>query len=142
MVKIIDNLFDRSRVTQRARHLRSGTEVYSIERRNGVITLFHYGTKTLEVEHGEIRHLYGISRSDVDSINTLLHNLKIYSFGVGFKPVNGGFYAWIKEPRKEVFLNNYDTSGFFAKDIQRHLTEENTAGQALFKNYSEPMPAL
>lgn len=141
-VKLIENLFDRSNVVQKANHFRSGREVYSIERRNGVITLLHYGTKTLEIEHGKIRHIYGLSRSDVDSINTLLDNLNIDSFRVGFKPVNGGFYAWIPSLKKELFLNHYENYNDFARGLQSHLDQNRSQVKLGIIAQNQPMPVL
>lgn len=141
-VKTIEKLYDRACLIRRASLSRSGNEVYKITKMDGATTLLHYGTKTLEVEYGEIRHLYGLSRSDVDSINTLLHNLNIHSFHVGFKPVNGGFYAWIPSLRKEIFLDDYDTRGSFARDIQANLDQSSPEIKPAVKIHSQPMPVL
>lgn len=58
------------------------------------VRLYHYETLMAEVElwsHGaELRHVYGESRSDADSVNTFLAE-----FGIAerytFKPASGGF---------------------------------------------------
>lgn len=141
-VKLIEKLFILASRRERASYSRLGREIYLVEKGNGKTTLFHYDTKTVEVENGEICHLYGIGRSDVDSINTLLSNLGINSVRVGFKPVNGGFYAWIPSLRKELFLNDYDCPVDFAKGIQSHLAQDNALSRMEINNYSNPMPVL
>lgn len=141
-VKMIEQLYDKSCLIINATLFRSGNEVYKITNRDGTTKMLHYGTKTLEVASGEIYHLYGISRSDVDSINTLLYKLGINTVRVGFKPVNGGFYAWIPALKKELFLDNYDTRREFARDVQSHLSQGEALSKFLLKKEQNPMPVL
>ena len=74
-------------------------EVYRVEYIKGdyhdaIINLYHYETLTAEIllDGGVTRlgYVYGESRSDADSINTLLAYLNIEN-RYTFRPVNGGF---------------------------------------------------
>lgn len=85
-VGLIKNMYDKIKdkkiegaTEYTVRHNRRGEEVYRMEfhRDNYQITLYHYGTKTLQLElspHYEpvITDFYGESKSDADSMNTLL----------------------------------------------------------------------
>lgn len=93
MIKTIITLEERAEHNGSARLSRNGIEVYSILNNGESLELYHYGTLTLEIDlmNRVICYIYGESRSDCDSINTLL---KLYGFDckTGYKPVNGGFY--------------------------------------------------
>lgn len=93
MIKTIITLEERAERNGCARLHRNGTEVYSIVNNGKSLELYHYETLTLDIDltNRVIRYIYGESRSDCDSINTLL---KLYGFNckTGYKPVNGGFY--------------------------------------------------
>lgn len=73
-------------------------EVYRVEYIKGglagdTVNLHHYETHTAEVwlaDTPQVLHVYGESRSDADSINTLLHELGAKE-RYTFRPVNGGF---------------------------------------------------
>lgn len=141
-IKMIAELYDSACRNGMGYRTRSGTVLYSVRKNDSSVTMVHYGTTTLEVKDGEIHQLYGISRSDVDSINTLLDKLGINTFHVGFKPVNGGFYAYINSLRKELFVDKYETRLEFAREVQSHLSQAKAISNLVFKDYSNPMPVL
>lgn len=141
-VKIIEELYDTACRNGMGYRTRSGTVLYSVRKNDSSVIMVHYGTTTLEIKYGEIHQLYGISRSDVDSINTLLLKLGINTFHVGFKPVNGGFYAYINSLRKELFVDNYETRRDFARDVQSHLSQGEALSKFLLKKEQNPMPVL
>lgn len=141
-VKMIEELYETACAKEMAYRTRLGRVVYSVTKNNESIKMIHYGTTTLEIKDGEIYQLYGISRSDVDSINTLLNKLGINTLHVGFKPVNGGFYAYINSLRRELFFDTYNTSLEFARDIQSHLSQGEAFKKSLVKKDKSPMPVL
>lgn len=74
-------------------------EVYRVEYTKttnyNLVDLYHFGTKTLSLALGfgddkHITHVYGESRTDADSINTVLHR-EGFTERYTYKPVNGGF---------------------------------------------------
>lgn len=141
-IKMIAELYDSACRNGMGYRTRSGAILYTVRKNDSSVTMIHYGTTTLEVKDGEIHQLYGISRSDVDSINTLLLKLGINTLHVGFKPVNGGFYAYINSLRKELFVDKYETRLDFAKDIQSHLSQGEALSKFLLKKEQNPMPVL
>lgn len=49
-------------------------EKYAVENENGIVRLRHWGTQTLEIDtvNKKILHVYGVSKSDRDSITFIL----------------------------------------------------------------------
>lgn len=92
-------------------------EVYRVEKDGNIFTLYHYGTKTCQVDtaKNEILHIYGESVSDADSIFTFLHYFGIV-LTFGYKPVNGGFYASVNG--KQIFIDDFDRLENFTKAIK------------------------
>ncbi|UNY39969.1 hypothetical protein KLEB273_gp130 [Bacillus phage vB_BauM_KLEB27-3] len=86
-IGLIKNMYDKIKDEKSSgateytvRHNRRGEEVYRMEfhRDNYQITLYHYETKTLQLQLSSnsqpvIADFYGESKSDADSMNTLLH---------------------------------------------------------------------
>lgn len=54
-------------------------EKYKIKMNNSKVELYHWGTKTLEIDTDkkEVSHVYGISNSDRDSINYMLNKFSL-----------------------------------------------------------------
>lgn len=92
-------------------------EVYRVEKEGNIFTLYHYGTKTCQVDtaKNEILHIYGESISDADSIFTFLHYFDIV-LTFGYKPVNGGFYASVKS--KQISITDFDGPEKFTEAIK------------------------
>lgn len=88
-IKTIETLLERAerkgtaRINGRMHHsggyLGDLEEKYCVTVSGDIVTLSHWGTKTLEADRvkGEILYWYGESVSDRDSMNTLLHLLDI-----------------------------------------------------------------
>lgn len=73
-------------------------EVYRVENDGKHVELYHYETLTakVDIEKKQIVSIYGESRSDADSVETFLDTVGIKNVAIGYKPVNGGFYAQIQ----------------------------------------------
>lgn len=92
-------------------------EVYRVEKDGNIFTLYHYETKTCQVDtaKNEILDVYGESISDADSIFTFLHYFDIV-LTFGYKPVNGGFYASVNG--QQIFIDDFDRLENFTKAIK------------------------
>lgn len=106
--KVNDGYYSYSLVTK---------EVYRVEKEGNIFTLYHYETKTcqLDTAKNEILDIYGESVSDADSIFTFLHYFGIV-LTFGYKPVNGGFYACVNG--QQIFIDDFDWSENFTKAIK------------------------
>ncbi len=93
------------------------TEVYRVEKEGTIFTLYHYGTKTCQIDAAtkEILFVYGESISDADSIFTFLHYFDIV-LTFGYKPVNGGFYASVNG--QQIFIDDFDRLENFTEAIK------------------------
>lgn len=95
-------------------------EVYRVEKEGNIFTLYHYGTKTCQIDTAtkEILEVYGESVSDADSIFTFLHYFDIV-LTFGYKPVNGGFYAGVNG--QQIFIDDFDGSENFTEAVKKEL---------------------
>lgn len=95
-------------------------EVYRVEKEGNIFTLYHYETKTCQIDTAtkEILHIYGESVSDSDSIFTFLHYFDI-ALTFGYKPVNGGFYAGVNG--QQIFIGDFDGSENFTEAIKKEM---------------------
>lgn len=95
-------------------------EVYRVEKEGNVFTLYHYGTKTGQVDTStkEILYIYGESISDSDSIFTFLHYFDI-ELTFGYKPVNGGFYASVNG--QQISINDFDGTKNFTEAVKKEI---------------------
>lgn len=95
-------------------------EVYRVEKDGNVFTLYHYETKTcqLNTATNEILYVYGESVSDSDSIFTFLQYFDIV-LTFGYKPVNGGFYASVKG--QQIFIDDFDGVKNFTEAIKKEI---------------------
>ncbi|QOC57426.1 terminal repeat-encoded protein P [Enterococcus phage 9181] len=96
------------------------SEVYRVEKEGNIFTLYHYETKTCQIDTAteEILYVYGESVSDADSIFTFLHYFDIV-LSFGYKPVNGGFYASVNG--KQIFIDDFDRLENFTKAIKKEI---------------------
>ena len=67
-------------------------EKYSIEIKNNIVRLKHWGTLTLEIDidNKKVNSVYGISNSDRDSINFILNEYNL-PFHVHYYPSRDAF---------------------------------------------------
>lgn len=95
-------------------------EVYRVEKDGAIFTLYHYGTKTCQVDtaKNEILDVYGESLSDADSIFTFLHYFGIM-LTFGYKPVNGGFYASVNG--HQIFIDDFDRLENFTEAVKKEI---------------------
>lgn len=95
-------------------------EVYRVEKDNNIFTLYHYETKTCQIDTAtkEILYIYGESLSDSDSIFTFLHYFDIV-LTFGYKPVNGGFYASVND--QQIFIDDFDGSENFTEAVKKEM---------------------
>lgn len=95
-------------------------EVYRVEKDNNIFTLYHYETKTCQIDTAtkEILYVYGESLSDSDSIFTFLHYFDIV-LTFGYKPVNGGFYASVND--QQIFIDDFDGSENFTEAVKKEM---------------------
>lgn len=116
--KVNDGYFTYSLVTK---------EVYRVEKEGNIFTLYHYGTKTCQVDTAtnEILYIYGESISDSDSIFTFLHYFDIV-LTFGYKPVNGGFYAIVNG--QQIFINDFEGAKNFTEAIKKEFEEVEKFG--------------
>lgn len=103
------------------------SEVYRVEKEGTIFTLYHYETKTCQVDTAtkEILHIYGESLSDADSIFTFLHYFDIV-LTFGYKPVNGGFYASVNG--RQIFMDDFDGTKNFTEAIKKEIEEVKKFG--------------
>lgn len=141
-VGIIDKLFDRA-YAEPKRYYRRGVEVYRIARNENEVSLYHYRQKTLTTDGRILTYLYGISLSDVNSINTILNRLGLDRLVcVGYKPVNGGFYARLCLLDKELFLTDYARPEDFAEEVSSLMMSSVTYGKNTVRLHQNSMPVL
>lgn len=95
-------------------------EVYRVEKDNNIFTLYHYETKTCQIDTAtkKILYIYGESLSDSDSIFTFLHYFDIV-LTFGYKPVNGGFYASVND--QQIFIGDFDGSENFTEAVKKEM---------------------
>lgn len=83
MIKTIVKLYERAcdkgfaRINGRYEGYGTLEEKYSVEVDGQRVTLKHWGTTTLIIDGSNVEHWYGQSKSDADSMNTLLRLLDI-----------------------------------------------------------------
>lgn len=110
-IKSVEMLTERAQRKGVATLNRNGSEVYRVEidADTGWKRLFHYGTLTAELdEYNTFQHVFGMSVSDADSIETFLNYFNVTKLFMGYKPVNGGFY-----------IGNYDNEHLYLADSNR-----------------------
>lgn len=79
IVKLYERACDKVFAKINGRRMGYGTleEKYSVEVDGQRVTLKHWGTTTLIINGSNIEYWYGQSKSDVDSMNTMLRLLDI-----------------------------------------------------------------
>ncbi len=97
-------------------------EVYRVtfNKENGAYDLFHYGTLTCRVRNDVVKHVYGESVSDADSIGTFIQSVTNSKVCFGYRPVNGGFYLYDRTTEKEIFYSR-DTLTEILNTINRYI---------------------
>lgn len=98
ITSMLNRLDNKTEQFPTVRHVRNGREIYRVEKRLTMYSLYHYDTLTLiyDTEKQDVLYHFGISVSDRDSMNTFLYYFGVshteFRFGsnIGFLRVENG----------------------------------------------------